>query len=146
MKFCCLDESWCLCICECILSVLVLIISLHFHEQNCQTPVRDWRKTCRVLERVFRELKGVSTQCKTPCPRAGTWAFPSEPESILTHWTQCFVGFPQPWGIKTVTITLTNRHQNCNKQVLSGDTRVVTIHLSTLILCFSFFLFPYTFS
>lgn len=75
--------------------------------------------------------------CKTPRSSRGTWAFPPGLSVVLTHWTFCFMGSPQPQQIKTANIASTNR--NCNNQVLSLVPQVVNIHLSNLILSFTFF-------
>lgn len=57
-----------------------------------------------------------------------------------------FCVFLYPWWIKTVTIPLINRHENCKIKPCCGIPCVVTIYLSTLSpsLSISFYLFlPY---
>lgn len=73
-----------------------------------------------------------ATDCIEFPLRGGTWTFPPEPECIVSHWSLCFVGFSYPQQIKTVAITVTNAHFECNNQVSSLDPQVVFSFLYTI--------------
>lgn len=78
-------------------------------------------------------------------PRGEDLGVPTLIWTYINPLNSRFCGLLCPWWIKNVTITLINRHQNCNYQVLSLKPQVMISFLYQF-LPFLFLSFPYIFS